>query len=90
MGIVFLAQDKKNQSIAVIINLIVQFFVETFVGIAIGYFLGKYLDELLFEDQVILTYIFVVLGLFSGLWNLIKRVLRNINGGYENEEDEHH
>ncbi len=86
MGIGFLAQNKKNESVVFVVNLIVQFFVETFVGIAIGYFLGKYLDELLFDDKVILTYILIVLGIFSGLWNLIKRVLRNIDGGKGNEK----
>lgn len=89
MGIGYLAQNKKNQSILLIINLIIQFFVETFVAIAIGYFLGKKLDELFFEDQAILVYIFLVFGIFAGLFNLIKRVLKNINGGRENEQDKH-
>jgi len=80
---------KKNESILHIINMIVQFFVETFVSIALGYFVGKYLDEWLFEDKVILTYVFIVLGIFSGLWMLIKRVLKNINGGKEDEKGQH-
>ena len=80
-----MAQNKKNKSTLYLYNLIVQFFVETFVSIAIGYFIGHYLDLWLFEDKTILTYIFIVLGIFSGLWMLIKRVLKMVN---EEEKDE--
>ena len=84
----FLEPNKaqKNRNVLLTINLIVQFFVETFVAMALGYFIGKYLDKWLFEDQVILTYVFVVIGVFSGLRNMIKRVLRNIDGGKKDEK----
>ena len=89
MGIGCLAPNKKNQSVVWIMNLTVQFFVETFVGMAIGYFLGSKLDEWLLNDQVIFTYIFLIFGLFSGLFSLIKRVLNKINGEKKDEENEH-
>jgi len=79
-------KTKKNTNVLLVINLIVQFFVETFVAMALGYFIGKYLDKWLFDDQIILTYVFVVIGVFSGLRNMIKRVLRNIDGGKEDEK----
>jgi membrane protein DedA with SNARE-associated domain len=66
-----------------IFNLITQFFLETFVSMALGYFLGQWLDGMFFEDKVILTYIFVVLGIFAGLRNLIVRALK-----YEKGEDD--
>ena len=65
-------------------NLITQFFLETFVAMVAGYFLGQWLDGLLFNDKVILTYIFVILGTFAGLRNLIVRALKYERG--ENNE----
>ncbi|MBN2540159.1 MAG: AtpZ/AtpI family protein [Bacilli bacterium] len=86
-----MAQNKKNESVLLIINLITQFFVETFVGLAIGYFGGKYLDQWLFGDKDLFVYILSLLGLLSGLVNLIRRVMKNIDGGDQHEkEDEHH
>lgn len=64
-----------------------QFFIETFVGIALGYFIGKYLDLWIFKDKQILVYVFIVLGIFAGLTNLIKRVMRKVNGGNEGEDE---
>ncbi len=91
MGIDYLAQSKKNESLLFALNLIYQFFIETFVGMIIGYFLGRFLDNLFFENKDILMYILILLGMLSGLVNLIKRVIKNIAGGNENEEkDEHH
>jgi F0F1-type ATP synthase assembly protein I len=86
-----LARNKKSESIVLSLNLITQFFVETFVGIAIGYLLGRLMDNWLFEDRQIFIYILMILGMMSGLANLIKRVLKNISGGDQSEEkDEHH
>jgi len=91
VGIDYLAQSKKNESLLFALNLIYQFFIETFVGMIIGYFLGRFLDNLFFENKDILMYILILLGMLSGLVNLIKRVIKNIAGGNENEEkDEHH
>jgi len=84
-----LVQNKKNESVFHVVNLMVQFFTETFVSVALGYFIGKYLDQWLFDDRVILTYVFIVLGIFSGLWMLIKRVLKNIGGGKDDEKGQH-
>lgn len=72
---------KNNQQIIIIINDMIMFFVETFVAIAIGYFIGRALDRWLFEDRDILLYVFLVIGVFAGLSNLIRRVMRRINGG---------
>lgn len=59
-----------------VFNMVIQFFLETFIAMVIGYFLGKWLDKLLFDEKVILTYFMVVIGIFSGLSNLIKRSLK--------------
>ena len=64
--------------------MLTQFFLETFVAMAIGYFLGQWLDKVLFEEKVILTYILVVIGIFAGLSNFIKRALKYEKG--ENDE----
>ncbi len=74
-------EKKNNQHILVIINEAVMFFVETFVAITLGYFIGRALDQWLFEDRTILMYVFLVIGVFAGLSNLIRRVMKRINGG---------
>lgn len=89
-GTVFLAQNKKDRSAFYLYNMVIQFFVETFVSIAIGYVIGHYLDLWLFEGQTILTYVFIVLGIFSGLWMFIKRAMKTMDGGKKDEEDKHH
>lgn len=79
---------KKQKPVYYYINLVIQFFVETFVAMALGYFIGKYLDELLFESEATLIYVFIILGIFAGLSNLIKRVLKTIKEGEEDEKDQ--
>ena len=66
--------------------MVVQFFIETFVAMVIGYYLGKYLDSLLFEEEVVFIYVFVVVGIFAGLRNLIVRALKYSKGNIEDEE----
>jgi len=86
-----LAQNKKGASFALTYNLITQFFVETFVGMIVGYFLGKYLDKWLFDEKQIFTYLLMILGMLSGLANLIRRAMKTIDGGDQHEtKDEHH
>ncbi len=83
-------QNKKparNKTTYFIVNMIIQFFVETFVSMGIGYFLGRFIDTRLFEDKLVFTYIFIVLGIFAGISNLIKRALKYSGGGEENEKD---
>lgn len=87
MGIGCLARNKDIKTAISTYNLVIQFFIETFMGMAIGYFLGKFLDGLLFEDRQILTYILMFLGIFGGFTNLIRRALKNIDGGKGNEEN---
>ena len=77
-------KNNDNKSAVYIFNMVVQFFFETFVAMVIGYFLGKWLDKVLFEERVILTYIFIVIGIFAGLRNLVIRALNYSKG----EEDE--
>ncbi|MFA7561360.1 MAG: AtpZ/AtpI family protein [Candidatus Izemoplasmatales bacterium] len=79
---------KKQKPVYYYINLVIQFFVETFVAMALGYFIGKYLDEQLFESEATLIYVFIILGIFAGLSNLIKRVLKTIKEGEEDEKDQ--
>ena len=79
---------KKQKPVYYYINLVIQFFVETFVAMALGYFIGKYLDELLFESEATLIYVFIILGIFAGLSNLIKRVLKTIKEGEGDEKDQ--
>lgn len=83
-------RNKRDFSNLQYINLVYQFFIETFVGIAIGYFGGRYLDSLFFEDKQILAFVLLVLGIFSALVNLIRRVIKKINSEEgnvkENEE----
>lgn len=69
---------KKNESKSglIIFNMVIQFFFETFVAMVMGYFLGKWLDKLIFNEKIILTYIFVVIGIFAGLRNFIIRALK--------------
>lgn len=75
---------KDHKTAFYVFGLVTQFFIETFVSMVIGYFLGQYLDKLLFSNKVILTYIFIVIGIFAGLSNLIKRALKFEKG--ENNE----
>ena len=84
MEIDCLERNKRDFSNLKYINLVYQFFVETFVGMAIGYFGGKYLDSLFFEDKQILTFILLILGMFSALVNLIRRVITKINSDERN------
>lgn len=77
----------ENKKIMVTVNLVINFFVETIVGALLGFFLGRYLDSLLFEDKQILVFVLLVLGLFAGLTNFIKRVLKDVNGGNEDEKE---
>ena len=69
------------------INLVYQFFIETFVGIAIGYFGGRYLDSLWFEGKQVLAIVLLVLGIFSALVNLIRRVIKKANSEEGNVKD---
>jgi len=59
-----------------IFNMVVQFFFETFVAMALGFFIGRWIDRSLFDERVIFTYILVIIGIFAGLRNLIKRALK--------------
>lgn len=77
---------KEDKSAFYIFNLVIQFFLETFVSMAIGYFLGRWLDNLLFNERVIFTYIFVILGIFAGLRNLIVRTVKFDDEGDKDEE----
>lgn len=81
--------DKSNnKQVITTINLVSSFFIETFVGMILGYFLGRFLDNLFFTDKAILAYVFLFLGLFAGLSNFIKRVLKNIDGGKNDEKSQ--
>lgn len=79
---------RKQKPVYYYINLVIQFFVETFVAMALGYFIGEYIDKLLFESEATLIYVFIILGIFAGLSNLIKRVLKTIKEGEEDEKDQ--
>lgn len=79
-------KNKGNKTAFYIFNMVVQFFIETFVAMVIGYYLGKYLDSLLFEDETVLVYVFVLIGIFAGLRNLIVRALKYSKGNIEDEE----
>jgi F0F1-type ATP synthase assembly protein I len=78
--------NKQDKSTFFIFNLVIQFFIETFVAMVIGYFIGKYLDQWLFSDKVLFVYILVVIGIFAGISNFIKRALKYSKGEEENEE----
>ncbi len=87
----YLERNKRDFSNLKYINLVYQFFIETFVGIALGYFGGRYLDSLLFEDKQILAIVLLVLGIFSAIVNLIRRVMKKINfeeGNVKNHEEQ--
>lgn len=79
-------KNKGNKTAFYIFNMVVQFFIETFVAMVIGYYLGKYLDSLLFEDETVLVYVLVLIGIFAGLRNLIVRALKYSKGNIEDEE----
>ena len=79
-------KNKGNKTTFYIFNMVVQFFIETFVAMVIGYYLGKYLDSLLFEEEVVFIYVFVIIGIFAGLRNLIVRALKYSKGNIEDEE----
>jgi F0F1-type ATP synthase assembly protein I len=79
-------KEKKEKSAYFLFNLIIQFFVETFVAMAIGYFIGNFVDEKFFPEQNIFVYVFIIIGIFAGLSNLIKRSLK-ISKGEEDEKD---
>jgi len=79
-------KNKGNKTAFYIFNMVVQFFIETFVAMVIGYYLGKYLDSLLFEEEAVLVYVFVLIGIFAGLRNLIVRALKYSKGNIEDEE----
>lgn len=85
-GIDYLARNKEAKSAIQVYNLVIQFFIETFVGMALGYFIGRYLDSLWFQDREILMYVLMFLGIFSGFVNLIRRALKMVDGGKDNEE----
>ncbi len=72
---------KSAKQTAVIINMIMQFFIETFVGVAIGYFLGRQVDLWVLDEGQVFIYIFMVIGIFAGIRNLIVRALRFSRGG---------
>ncbi|QWB99787.1 AtpZ/AtpI family protein [Mycoplasmatota bacterium] len=67
---------KNTKSGLYIFNMVIQFFFETFIAMVIGYFLGQWLDKLFFNEQVILTYVFIIIGIFAGLRNFIVRALK--------------
>ncbi|MDP2426144.1 MAG: AtpZ/AtpI family protein [Candidatus Izemoplasmatales bacterium] len=75
---------------AKIIHLIVQFFSETFVAMALGYFFGKWLDGFFFPDQTILTIVFLTIGVFAGLRNLIIRAIAYTKGDTDATQDKRH
>lgn len=80
-------KQENNKKIIVTINMVFSFFYETFVGMALGFFLGRYFDNLLFDgERMILAYVLLFLGLFAGLINFIKRVLKNIAKEEKNEK----
>jgi undecaprenyl pyrophosphate phosphatase UppP len=79
-------KNKSNKTAFYIFNMVVQFFIETFVAMVIGYYIGKYLDSLLFSEEVVLVYVFVVIGIFAGLRNLIVRALKYSKGNIDDEE----
>ena len=68
--------------------MIIQFFTETFVAMALGYFFGKWLDSLIFSEQIILTYVFLILGIFAGLRNFIVRAIAFTKGGNDETKDQ--
>ncbi len=76
---------KSNKTAFYIFNMVIQFFIETFVAMVIGYFIGKFLDQWLFSEKVVFIYMFVVIGIFAGIRNFIKRALK-YSEGEENEE----
>ncbi|MGE4571862.1 MAG: AtpZ/AtpI family protein [Candidatus Izemoplasmatales bacterium] len=77
---------KSHKTAFLIFNMITQFFIETFVAMIAGYFLGKWLDGILFDQKAILTYVLVILGIFAGLRNFIKRALKFEKEGENNEK----
>lgn len=77
---------KRDKSTYFILNMIVQFFVETFVSMVFGYFIGKLIDSWLFTERDLFVYIFIVLGIFAGISNFIKRALK-FSKGEENEKN---
>ncbi|MDD3130167.1 MAG: AtpZ/AtpI family protein [Candidatus Izemoplasmatales bacterium] len=81
-------RNKGKKSVYYVFNLVVQFFVETFVAMVIGYFLGKYLDSLWFPEKEVLVYVLLILGIFAGLSNFIKRAISLSNKGENDEKDQ--
>lgn len=77
---------KENKKILVTYHLVINFFVEMFALSILGFFLGRYLDRLLFEDKQLLAFILLFLGLITGLVNFIKRVLKTIDDGGDDDE----
>lgn len=86
-GWFLLDNRSENKKVMVTVNLVINFFVETIVGALLGFFIGRYLDSLLFEDKQILVFVLLFLGLFAGLTNFIKRVLKDVNGGNNDEKE---
>lgn len=57
-------------------QLVIQLFLEMLVTMGLGFFLGRWLDNILFENRQILAFVFLFLGIFIGLRNLIVRMLK--------------
>jgi F0F1-type ATP synthase assembly protein I len=77
---------KKDKSIFLTLNLVIQFFLETFVLMFLGYYFGQYLDNKFLDGKTTFIYVFVILGIFAGIANFIKRALK-MSKGEENEKN---
>jgi len=67
---------KKQTSGFYMYQLVIQLFLEMLVTMGLGFFLGRWLDNILFENRQILAFVFLFLGIFIGLRNLIVRMLK--------------
>ena len=78
--------EKKDKSVFLTLNLVIQFFLETFVMMVLGYYFGQYLDNEFLDGETTFIYVFVILGIFVGIANFIKRALK-MSKGEENEKN---
>jgi len=52
----------------------------------LGYYFGQYLDNKFMDGETAFIYVFVILGIFVGIANFIKRALK-MSKGEENEKN---
>ncbi|MBU1145098.1 MAG: AtpZ/AtpI family protein [Firmicutes bacterium] len=58
------------------VQLIIQFFIELIISMFLGYLIGQAIDSYLWEEKHLFLFIFIFLGLFSSVINLVKRTFK--------------